>query len=156
MTLWRAVAVAGALLLLVVYAIGSGRLVATASSWYQSLVQPSWQPPPPVFGLAWSYNFVVLAIVGVVVCLQGSMTMVGWFLGLFAVSIVFALAWAYLFYGPHDLTWAALALTACAITTVPLVALAWGQQWWSGALLLPYQLWLVIAASLSWGYRALN
>lgn len=156
MTLVRGLAVAAAVLLVVIYAVGSGRWVATASDWYQSLSQPPWQPPPPVFGLAWSYNFLVLAIVGVVLSLQASTGTVGWFLGLFAVSIGFALAWAWLFYGPHDLTAAAVALTACAAITIPMVVLAWREQWWLGALLVPYQAWLIVASSLSWGYRSLN
>ena len=109
-----------------------------------------------MFGLAWSYNFLVLAIVGVVLSLQAGMSTVAWFLGLFAASIVFALAWAWLFYGPHGLTAAAIALTACAAITIPMVVLAWREQWWLGALLVPYQGWLVVASSLSWGYRALN
>ena len=156
MPLWRGLAVAASILLVVIYAGGSGRWVATASGWYQSLSQPPWQPPPPVFGLAWSYNFLILAIVGVVISLQAGMSTVAWFLGLFAASIVFALAWAWLFYGPHDLTAAAIALTACAAITIPMVVLAWREQWWLGALLIPYQGWLIVASSLSWGYRALN
>lgn len=156
MTVWRGVALATAVLLVVVYAVGSGRWVATASSWYQSLTQPPWQPPPPVFGLAWSYNFLALAVVGIVLSLQSTTSKVVWFLAIFAVSIAAALAWAYLFYGPHELTWAAIALTACALVTMPMFAIAWSHQWWLGALLLPYQLWLIVASSLSWGYRVLN
>lgn len=152
----RGLAAAAAVLLVVVYAVGSGRWVATASSWYQSLSQPPWQPPPPVFGLAWSYNFLVLAIVGVVISLQAHVSTVAWFLGLFALSIVFALAWAWLFYGAHDFTASAVALTACAVITIPMVVLAWREQWWLWALLLPYQGWLLVASSLSWGYRSLN
>ena len=152
----RALAAGVSVLLVVVYAVGSGRWVATDSGWYQSLAQPPWQPPPPVFGLAWSYNFLALAVVGIALSLQASGDTVAWFLGLFSLSIVAALAWAYLFYGPHDLTSAAIALTLCALVTMPMVVIAWSQQWWLGALLVPYQLWLLIASSLSWGYRALN
>ena len=73
-----------------------------------------------------------------------------------SVSIAGALAWAYLFYVGQSLTPAAVCLTGCALITVICVAAAWSQAWWMGALLLPYQAWLLVAASLSWGYAALN
>jgi len=154
----RVVLPAVSVLLVAVYAIGSGRWVTTSADWYTNLSQPAWQPPPPVFGLAWSYNFLALIVVGLVITLQAqtqtSRTVA--YLALFAVSIAFALAWAYLFYVPHELVASAAFLTLCALTTVGMVVLAFADRWWLGALLLPYQAWLVIAASLSWGYVRLN
>ena len=95
-----------------------------------------------------------LAVASLVVALV-SMS-IAWLPLLFAVSIAGALAWAYLFYVGQSLTPAAVCLTGCALITVICVAAAWSQAWWMGALLLPYQAWLLVAASLSWGYAALN
>ena len=156
MTWTRILPAALAVVLVVVYAIGSGRWVTTSGDWYLNLTQPAWQPPPAVFGLAWSYNFIVLAVVGVIVALRAPAPRIVGYLALFAVSIAFALAWAYLFYGPHALVASAVFLTACAVVTVGMVVLAWAQEWWLGVLLLPYLLWLAIASSLSWGYANLN
>ena len=144
------------ILLVVVYALGSGYWVSTSMEWYQELTKPVWQPPNPVFGLAWTYNFIMLAVVSVVLALRGTGAAVTGFLIFFAISIVFALAWAYLFYVPHSLLLSAVCLALAAIATVPMVVLAWSQVTWLGIVLLPYQLWLVIATSLSWGYWALN
>jgi tryptophan-rich sensory protein len=72
------------------------------------------------------------------------------------VTIVLAIGWAYLFYVPHALVPAAVALTACALLTLAPVVLAFAERPWLGWILLPYQAWLVIAASLSWGYVALS
>lgn len=156
MTWTRILPAALAVVLVFVYAIGSGRWVATSGSWYSSLVQPAWQPPPPVFGLAWSYNFLILGVVGVLMAVRAPVPRVIAYLIVFAVSIACALAWAYLFYGPHALIASAVFLTLCAVITIGLVVLVWGQEWWWGVLLLPYLLWLTIASSLSWGYVALN
>ena len=52
--------------IVVAYAIGAGRWVSTDADWYRSLIKPSWQPPDVVFGLIWPYNFVMLAVAGVV------------------------------------------------------------------------------------------
>ena len=47
-------------IIVAIYAIGSGRWVATDAQWYQSLPRPAWQPPGFVFGLIWPYNFAML------------------------------------------------------------------------------------------------
>lgn len=156
MAVWRLVAAVIAVSLIVIYAVGSGRWVATGSAWYLGLQQPAWQPPPAVFGLAWSYNFIALGIVGVAMALQASATSAVSFLVSLALSIALALTWAYLFYVPHSLVAAAVALTCTAIITVLPVVLAFVERAWLGWLLVPYLLWLVIATSLSWGYAALN
>lgn len=153
---WRLLGAAVAVLLVVGYAIGSGRWVATGSAWYVSLQQPAWQPPNAVFGLAWTYNFLALAVVGVLMALNASPRRVAAFLGVLAASIVLAVLWAYLFYGPHHLVAAAIALTAATVVTLVPVSLAFAQQPWLGWVLIPYQAWLAIATSLSWGYAVLN
>ena len=86
-----------------VYAIGSGLWVNTGDNWYRSLNQPPWQPPDFIFGLIWPYNFVVLGIAAVTVSNQLSTTRAIVYLSIFALSVVFALTWAYQFYRPHNL-----------------------------------------------------
>lgn len=153
---WRIAAAVVAVVLVVLYAAGSGRWVSTGSAWYLSLAQPAWQPPPSVFGIAWTYNFAVLIVVGIGVSVTASPARVAAFLGTLAVTIGLAIAWAYLFYVPHALVPAAVALTLCAAGTVVPVLLAFGERTWFGIVLVPYLLWLAIATSLSWGYVALN
>jgi tryptophan-rich sensory protein len=153
---WRLGAVALVIAAVIAYAVLSGVWVGTDSTWYRSLEQPSWQPPPWVFGVIWPYNFVALTVVASVVAWQSTGLRVGALLVFLIASIATALAWAYLFYVPHDLTTAAIALSAAAALTVPIVVIAFltGPLW--GALLLPYQVWLALAASLSWGYVRLH
>jgi tryptophan-rich sensory protein len=156
LTAWRVAAAVVSVAIVVVYAVGSGRWVTVGSSWYLSLEQPSWQPPPSVFGLAWTYNFVALSVVGVALAVIAPPGRAWAFLGSLAVTVALAILWAYLFYGSHALIAAALALTACAVLTLVPVALAFAQRWWLGAALIPYLLWLGIATSLAWGYAALE
>ena len=151
---WRIVAAVAVVILVIVYAVGSGRWVSTGSAWYLSLEQPWWQPPSWVFGLIWPYNFLVIIIVGIAITQKASAPRVITTLVLLAVTVTLAIAWAYLFYVPHELTQAAIALTAAAVLTLPITAIAFGQQLWMGLLLVPYQVWVLLAASLSWGYVA--
>jgi tryptophan-rich sensory protein len=141
---------------IVIYAIGSGRWVGSGDGWYRSLETPPWQPPDPVFGIAWTYNFVMLAVVAVHVARHGTGPQMALWTGSLVVSVVFALGWAWLFYSQHALWAAASSLVLAAACTVPLVVAAWGSATWAGVVLLPYLAWLCIAASLAVGYATRN
>ena len=142
--------------LVFVYAIGSGLWVNTGDNWYRSLNAPSWQPPDFVFGIIWPYNFLVLGFAAVNVSQKLSSVWVLTYMGIFAITVVAALVWAYQFYRPHNLSTASLALTIVAILTIPLLIITFRSSTTIGALLIPYQLWVITAASLSWSYAKLN
>lgn len=141
--------------LVIVYAVGSGLWVNTGDGWYRSLKSPSWQPPDWIFGTIWPYNFIVLGIVGWLIAQRSDRAAIIWAVN-FAISIAFALTWAYQFYVPHNLGMASIALTAAAITTIPLVINAFATLGPIATLLIPYQLWVGIASFLSYSYYKLN
>lgn len=142
--------------LVLIYAIGSSLWVNTGDNWYRSLNAPKWQPPDFIFGIIWPYNFIVLGVAAVNVSQRLSSGWVITYLSIFAVSIACALTWAYQFYQPHNLSAASTALTLVAILTVPLLIIAFKVSVGIGLLLVPYQLWVTIAAFLSWNYARLN
>jgi tryptophan-rich sensory protein len=131
-------------------------LVTSGDDWYRSLKQPPWQPPSAVIGIIWPYNFAVLIAAGIAVALSGSLAArTVWLVGL-ALSVAASLAWARLFFASHSLWPSALALIAAAVLTVPIVVAAWNTRTWAGAILLPYNVWMAVAASLSVGYALRN
>jgi tryptophan-rich sensory protein len=144
------------ILFVFIYAFGSGIWVSSSPGWYASLNRPSWQPPSAFIGLIWPYNFAVLGIASY----QVSRTLtrfenVTW-LVFFGLSIAAALTWAYQFYVPHNFLYASLALTSAALLTLPMLLLTFRASLAMGLLLVPYQIWMAIAASLAWGYLARN
>jgi tryptophan-rich sensory protein len=139
-----------------VYAIGSGLWVNTGDNWYRSLNQPPWQPPDFIFGLIWPYNFVVLGIAAVTVSNQLSTTRAIVYLSIFALSVVFALTWAYQFYRPHNLFAASIALALVAILTLPMLYFIYQASLGVFLATIPYQLWVITAAYLSYNYAKLN
>ncbi len=139
-----------------VYAIGSGLWVNTGDNWYRSLNQPNWQPPDFIFGLIWPYNFVVLGIAAVTASNQLSTTKAIVYLSIFALSVVFALTWAYQFYRPHNLFAASLALALVAILTLPMLFFIYQASLGVFIATIPYQLWVITAAYLSYNYAKLN
>ena len=139
-----------------VYAIGSGLWVNTGDNWYRSLNQPPWQPPDFIFGLIWPYNFVVLGIAAVTVSNQLSTTRAIVYLSIFALSVVFALTWAYQFYRPHNLFAGSIALALVAILTLPMLFFIYQASLGVFLATIPYQLWVITAAYLSYNYAKLN
>jgi tryptophan-rich sensory protein len=142
--------------LVAIYAIGSGLWVNSGDGFYRSLKRPFWQPPDFLFGIAWPYNFLVLIIAGIIIANNaGNLFRISYTIA-FAFSVITALVWAHSFYIQHNLTMAAISLAVTALLTVPMVAIAFQTDWKIGLALIPYQLWLITATSLSIGYKVLN
>jgi len=142
--------------LVFIYVIGSGLWVNTGDNWYRNLNQPAWQPPDFIFGIIWPYNFIVLGIAAVTIAQRATTSTTLIYLTFFALSVIFALTWAFQFYGPHNLQAASIALALTAILTIPMVVIVFRTSIPMGIALLPYQAWVAIAANLSYTYSNLN
>jgi len=139
-----------------IYVIGSGLWVNTGDNWYRTLNQPSWQPPGYIFGIIWPYNFIVLGIAAVTIAQRATTTTTLIYLSFFALSVACALVWAYQFYRPHNLQFAVIALFGTALLTLPMMVIAFRTSIPIGIALVPYQLWVATAATLSYQYSKLN
>ena len=153
---FRTAIAASGIALVLAYAIGSGLWVNTGDNWYANLNKPSWQPPDFIFGIIWPYNFIVLGIAATVIGQRASKPAAFTYIAFFALSVIAALTWAYLFYNPHNLTGAAIALAIAALLNIPLIVIVFRTSIPMGIALLPYQVWVAIAATLSYSYSKLN
>ena len=153
---FRTVAAAIGILLVIIYAFGSGIWTSSSPGWYGTLNRPPWQPPDFVFGIIWPYNFIVLGIASyrISMALNRNETIV--WLSCFALSVVAALSWAYNFYVPHNLQFAAFSLGATALLTLSMLFYTFRVSLALGFALLPYQIWVAIATTLAWGYYTRN
>ena len=124
--------------------------------WYAQLAKPSSQPPDVVFAIMWPLNFLALLGVGVWFTRSTESTGVWPATLVLAGSVVTALTWAWLFYVPHRIGAATVALAVAALLTSVLVGLVARSQPWAGALLAPYAAWLFVATALSVQYSRLN
>jgi tryptophan-rich sensory protein len=149
---FRTVAAAAGITLVLVYAIGSSLWVNTGDNWYRDLAKPSWQPPSFIFGLIWPYNFIVIGIASVLIAQRASKVTTTIYLAFFALSVAAALTWAFQFYRPHNYLASAIALTAAALLTLPMTYIVATVSIPMAIAFVPYQIWVAIAASLSWGY----
>jgi tryptophan-rich sensory protein len=149
---FRTVAAAAGIALVLIYMIGSSLWVNTGDNWYRDLAKPSWQPPSYLFGLIWPYNFIVIGIASVLIAQRASKVTTTIYLAFFALSVAAALIWAFQFYRPHNYLASAIALTAAALLTLPMTYIVATVSIPMAIAFAPYQLWVAIAASLSWGY----
>ena len=139
-----------------IYAIGSGLWVNTGDNWYRLLNQPSWQPPDFIFGLIWPYNFVILGFASVAVANKLSTTNAIVYLSIFALSVAAALTWAYQFYRPHNLYAASIALAVVALLTLPMLYFIYQASVPLFFATTVYQVWVITATYLSYNYARLN
>jgi tryptophan-rich sensory protein len=144
------------IILVLIYAFGSGVWVSSSPGWYASLNRPPWQPPSFIFGIIWPYNFIMLGVAAVNVAQSLTRTQSVFWLSFFAASVAAALMWAYQFYVPHNLSLAALALSLAALLILPVLYLTFKASILIGLLLVPYQIWVAIASTLAWGYSTRN
>ena len=155
MTIWRTVSAVIGIAFVLLYA-GGANYWNKQDGWYQSLNQPSWQPPGFVFGLIWPYNFIVIGIALWVISSKASPTLVAAAVTIFAVSVIVALRWSYLFYEVHDFRGATISLFTTAILTIPFLAITFSQSIKVGIALIPYQIWIFTAAALNASYASNN
>ena len=153
---FRTAIAASGIAIVLAYAIGSGLWVNTGDNWYANLNKPSWQPPDFVFGIIWPYNFIVLGIAATVIGQRASKPAAFTYIAFFALSVIAALTWAYLFYNPHNLTGASIALTSTALLTIPMTYILFTISIPMAIAVMPYQVWVAIAAALNWSIRGLN
>lgn len=152
---WRIGAAIAGIMTVVIYA-GGANYWNRPDGWYESLVKPSWQPPGFVFGIIWPYNFIVIGISLYMLASRAKPLWVITALIIFSASVFFALRWSYLFYSIHDLKAAALSLLATALLTLPLLAITFAHSVKVGVAMIPYQVWIFLAAALNFNFVANN
>ena len=153
---WRAAIVAIPLLLVV------GGLSARLSGstednpWFQSLDLPVFQPPGPVFGIAWSIFYTLMGIAVALVWAHKRAPGRGLALALFALQLAINLSWSPTFFRAHLIL---PALVIIAVLFAVAVAMTWAFARVSrvaGWLMAPYLCWLVFAAVLNARVLMLN
>lgn len=137
--------------------LGIGGALTRIGPWYFALRKPSWQPPGWVFAPVWSTigALTVWAVVAVWPHLTapGSRTML---IALFAGNALFNIAWSWLFFTAKRPDWAMVEVFGLWLSVAALVVALWPYSTLAACLLLPYLLWVTIAAFLNLAIVRLN
>jgi tryptophan-rich sensory protein len=151
---WKPVAVAAASALAVATL---GALMTDIGPWYASLKQPAWKPPDWAFGPVWTTIFALAAAAGVM----------GWrraparadrerMLLLFALNGFLNVFWSLLYFRLHRPDYALLEVPFLWLSVLALIVHLRRYARTASWLLVPYLVWVAVAALLNWETVRLN
>lgn len=134
-----------------------GGLMTDIGPWYMSLKQPAWKPPDWAFGPIWTSIFALAAAAGVI----------GWrrapsqaaretMLALFALNGFLNVFWSLLYFRLHRPDWSLFEVPLLWLSVGALIMLLARFARPASWLLVPYLVWVAIAAALNWQTVRLN
>jgi tryptophan-rich sensory protein len=151
---WKPIAIAAAAAMCVAVV---GGLMTDLGPWYVNLRQPPWKPPDWAFGPIWTTIFALAAAAGVI----------GWrhapsradrerLLALFAANCFLNVFWSLLYFRLHRPDWSLIEVPFLWLSVLALIVLLARFAKPAAWLLLPYLVWVAIAALLNWQTVELN
>jgi translocator protein len=154
MTRWKPVFVAAAAATAVAVL---GALMTDLGTWYASLKQPPWKPPDWAFGPIWTTIFALAAAAGAI----------GWrrapsraaregLLALFAANGFLNVLWSLLYFRLHRPDWSLYEVPLLWLSVLALIVVLARFARLAAWLLVPYLVWVALAAVLNWQTVVLN
>jgi tryptophan-rich sensory protein len=135
----------------------AGGLLTELGPWYQALHVPPWKPPDWAFGPIWTVIFACTAMAGLHAWDAGtSIPYRARLLALFITNGLLNIAWSVLFFRLHRPDWALGEVVALWISVAALVVAAALRSRSAALFLLPYFVWVSIAATLNFEIVRLN
>ncbi len=130
-------------------AIGGGS-TANAASQYGQLEQPSWAPPPWLFGPVWTVLYVLIAVAGWLTFRSD-----GWGLTtrLWIAQLAMNAVWSPLFFALEQRLLSLVWIIGLDVVVGLYIWKAWGKPGW---LMLPYMAWISFATALNGAIWWLN
>ena len=129
---------------------GIGAAVTDLGPWYFALRHPPWKPPDAAFGVIWSVIFTLCAISGWLAWQAADTSAlrrrVAW---LFGANAVLNIVWSAIYFKLQRPDWALLEVVFLWLSIAALIAGLWRLRRWAAWLLIPYLVWVSIAAVLN-------
>lgn len=137
-------------------ALGAAVTATSLTSWYPTLVKPSFNPPNSVFGPVWTALYVLMAIAAWRVWRSTDRDTARGPLAVFALQLAVNLGWSLAFFGLRD-----IGLAVAVILALDLLVLATALMFrridrLAALLLLPYLAWIAFATALNIAIWRLN
>lgn len=136
---------------------GVGKALTQLGPWYYGLQLPAWKPPDAAFGVIWSTLFTLGAISG----------WLAWqatdkpelrrrVIGLFGINAILNMLWSLLYFKLQRPDWALFEIVFLWLSIVALIVGLWRLSRPASLLLIPYGVWVGIAAALNLATVELN
>jgi benzodiazapine receptor len=144
------------LLCLSIGIIGSFWTKETVSTWYPTLVKPSWTPPDWVFGPVWSSLYIMIAISGWLIYQSEYSHKRSIALVFYGTQLVLNFIWSFLFFSLRSPILGLIDIVTLCILIIFTMIKAWPVQPRATFLLIPYLVWVLYATSVNAGVWWLN
>ncbi|MGB3624284.1 MAG: TspO/MBR family protein [Henriciella sp.] len=144
-----------AVFFLLSFAAASSGAVFRPGSWYEQLAKPSWTPPNWAFPVVWTILFCAIAVSGWLIWQREGIDALP-LLALFVVHLVVNAAWSGLFFGRNRLDWAMIDVVLLWLLIAAMIAVFYPVSALAALLLVPYLIWVSIAAALNFRLLQLN
>ncbi len=116
--------------------------------WYRGLDKPSWTPPDWAFPVTWSVLYSLNGYAGWLI--WDTAGAAAWpALAVYAVSLVINALWSALVFGARRLDWGMIDVTALWLSIAAVMVLFWPISRLAALVLIPYLIWVSIAAALN-------
>ena len=148
----------GALLALsaAVASVSGVATVHSVGSWYPALVKPSFNPPNWLFGPVWLVLYAAMAVAAWRVWRQRDRLKVRRALSLYGGQMALNFAWSLIFFGLRQITAAVADILALLVVLAITLAAFWKVDRFAGLLMVPYLVWIMFAALLTFAIWRLN
>lgn len=116
------------------------------SEWYTAMNKAPWTPPNWMFGAAWTIVMLCFSIYMALLYLKQPSKKV---LTLFALQILLNVGWNFVFFNQQLVTLGFIIITALTVVIATFLITFSKLMQLKNLLILPYMVWIVIAASLN-------
>jgi tryptophan-rich sensory protein len=137
-------------------ALGGLFTASSASTWYPTLVKPSWTPPAAVFGPVWTLLYAVIAVAAWMVWRRGGFVHNAGAFAAYGAQLVLNCAWSWIFFVQRSPGWASVEICVLWLVILLTVVLFFRRSKLAGWLLIPYLVWVSYAAALNLVIQSLN
>lgn len=128
-------------------AAGATGMLFKPGVWYEGLTKPDWRPKNWMFPVAWTTIYILSALAAArVAVLPGA----GFALALWAAQIALNTLWTPVFFGARRMGLGMAVMVALFAVVAMMLVSFWRLDWLAGLMVLPYMLWLCLAAPLNW------
>jgi tryptophan-rich sensory protein len=136
---------------------GVGGALTELGPWYFALKHPAWKPPDAAFGVIWTTIFTLCAVSGWLAW-QAANSPAGRrrVAYLFGVNAVLNIFWSALYFKWQRPDWALFEVVFLWLSILALIVGLWRFSRWASGLLIPYGVWVSVAAVLNWETVQLN
>nr|WP_246696665.1 TspO/MBR family protein [Methylobacterium planeticum] len=135
----------------------AGGLLTVTGPWYHALRRPGWKPPDWAFGPIWTTIFALTAVSGVMAWhASPDAPSRSVLIGAYAVNAVLNIAWSGLFFRAERPDWALVEVVFLWLSILALILVTVRVSAFAAVLLLPYLIWVGVAAVLNRAIVRLN